>query len=61
MPPADLLAGLKAEDVDVTLEPNIGEHGPRSALSRPGSNRWPIWVERIEPNALKQAAVPIEA
>jgi hypothetical protein len=27
MPAADLLARLKAEDVGVTLEPNIGEHG----------------------------------
>ena len=27
MPAAELLARLKTEDVGVTLEPNIGEHG----------------------------------
>jgi len=45
MPPADLLAGLKAEGVGVTLEPNIGEHGTVFVTGRDaGANAIPAVV-----------------
>jgi carboxypeptidase Q len=45
MPPADLLAGLKAESVGVTLEPNIGEHGTIFVTGRDaGANAIPAVV-----------------
>ena len=45
MPPADLLAKLKAEEVGVTLEPNIGEHGTIFVTGRDaGANAIPAVV-----------------
>jgi hypothetical protein len=45
MPAADLLARLKAEDVGVTLEPNIGEHGTIFVTGRDaGANAVPAVV-----------------
>ena len=45
MPPAELLAGLKAEGVGVTLEPNIGEHGTIFVTGRDaGANAIPAVV-----------------
>lgn len=45
LPPADLLARLKAENVGVTLEPNIGEHGTVFVTGRDaGANAIPAVV-----------------
>jgi hypothetical protein len=45
MPAADLLARLKSEDVGVTLEPNIGEHGTIFVTGRDaGANAIPAVV-----------------
>jgi hypothetical protein len=45
MPPADLLARLKGENVGVTLEPNIGEHGTIFVTGRDaGANAIPALV-----------------
>lgn len=45
LPPADLLAALKREDVGVTLEPNAGEHGTIFVTGRDaGENAVPAIV-----------------
>lgn len=49
MPPADLLAALRRENVGVTLEPNIGEHGTIFVTGRDaGANAVPAIVLAAE-------------